>query len=99
MAGKASREGFSGRGSALLEVLDINGKGFLFATQGSKVAFLYLPLLIPAQWNNNVKETCNRNISRKAQSKQLQSNLRRGICLLNRHQVGKLYALGKTTVK
>lgn len=56
-------------------------KGFLCATQGSRLAFLYLPLLIPPQRKGNVKETCTRNISRKGQSKQLQSNPWRGRCL------------------
>lgn len=78
------REGFSGRGSALLEVLDIIGKAFSLprsAAEQSRAAFLYLFLLIPSQRKDSVKETCNRNISRKGGPKQLQSNPWRGRCL------------------
>lgn len=64
------REGFSGRGSALLEVLDIIGK--TFSLPCSKAAFFYLPLLIPSQRKDSVKDTCNRNISRIGGPKQLQ---------------------------
>lgn len=54
------REGFSGRGSALLEVLDINGKAFSLPRRAAEWLFLYLPLLIPPQRKDNVKETCSR---------------------------------------
>ena len=50
----------------------------LSATQGSRVTFLYLPPLSPPQRKDNVKETCNRNISRKGRPKQLQSYPRKG---------------------
>lgn len=65
------KEGFSGRGSALLEVLDISGKPF-FAMHGSR--FLYPAVLFQYQRKDGVKETCNRITFRKGQGKQPQCN-------------------------
>lgn len=63
-----------GKGKCSAGSFGYHWKGFLSAMQRSRAAFLYLPLLIQSQRKDSVKDTCNRNISRKGGPKQLQSN-------------------------
>ena len=77
------REGFSGRGNALLEVLNINGKAFSLPCRAAERLSFIFHYLSRHKRKDNVKETCNRNISRKGEPKQLQSNPWQGRCLWN----------------
>lgn len=64
---------FTGRGSALLEVWDINGNAFSVQQQAAEeLFFIFLDLSHP-QRKGSVKETHTRNISRKGGPEQLQS--------------------------
>lgn len=65
---------FTGRGSALLEVWDINGNAFSVQQQAAEELFFIFLFLSPPQRKDSVKGTSTRNVSRKGWPNQLQSS-------------------------